>query len=325
MFSHSHDAAADSDPKEVSLRHRHTVDELAATIDISSMIDDKPLSGSFDELGIPTDEDDVKKQPKKVREYYEFLATLKGHYEEVDELLASSVPQNIATSFRPPKSKMTRSSSRHSVSSRHSIGSRRGQDGPDHTLSNGYSIQDAAEGGDGNGADEETALLGDDDDNGMQERQDKRDRLNKLALDINFAINLLLLLGKGGAVLSSSSISLVASFVDSALDFLSTLIILGTSLMMGRKGDAHLYPAGKRRFEPLGVLIFAVAMIASFIQVRKSRIVRQRLKSLTSQNPTLTGLYRILSTSHREKSRASGFVLDRHRVSASLELESFGP
>jgi hypothetical protein len=37
---------------------------------------------------------------------------------------------------------------------------------------------------------------------------------------------------------------------------------------MGRQSDRHKYPAGKKRFEPLGVLIFAVAMIASFAQVR---------------------------------------------------------
>lgn len=36
---------------------------------------------------------------------------------------------------------------------------------------------------------------------------------------------------------------------------------------MGRQSDRHKYPAGKKRFEPLGVLIFAVAMIASFAQV----------------------------------------------------------
>lgn len=29
----------------------------------------------------------------------------------------------------------------------------------------------------------------------------------------------------------------------------------------------HKYPAGKKRFEPLGVLVFSVAMIASFCQV----------------------------------------------------------
>lgn len=38
---------------------------------------------------------------------------------------------------------------------------------------------------------------------------------------------------------------------------------------MGRQSDRHKYPAGKKRFEPLGVLIFAVAMIASFAQVSR--------------------------------------------------------
>jgi hypothetical protein len=94
---------------------------------------------------------------------------------------------------------------------------------------------------------------------------------------VNFAINMILLVSKGLAVLSSSSISLVASFVDSALDFLSTLIILGTSLAMGVPSDRHTFPAGKRRFEPLGVLVFSVAMIASFAQVRVHRLGGMRL------------------------------------------------
>lgn len=91
-----------------------------------------------------------------------------------------------------------------------------------------------------------------------------------LPLQVNFAINIVLLVSKGFAVLSSTSISLVASFIDSGLDFLSTLIILGTSIAMGRQSDRHKYPAGKKRFEPLGVLIFAVAMIASFAQVSRA-------------------------------------------------------
>ena len=84
-------------------------------------------------------------------------------------------------------------------------------------------------------------------------------------------------------MLSSSSISLVASFIDSALDFLSTLIILGTSIAMGRQSDRHKYPAGKKRFEPLGVLIFAVALIASFAQVSKSGILVYALLIICAQ------------------------------------------
>lgn len=67
-------------------------------------------------------------------------------------------------------------------------------------------------------------------------------------------VNVLLVGGKTAAVLHSSSISLAASLVDSALDLLSTFIILGTSLAIGIKTDSHKYPTGKRRFEPLGVV-----------------------------------------------------------------------
>lgn len=38
---------------------------------------------------------------------------------------------------------------------------------------------------------------------------------------------------------------------------------------MGVKSERHAYPVGKKRFEPLGVLIFSVAMIASFAQVSR--------------------------------------------------------
>ncbi|KAL0240665.1 hypothetical protein I308_106464 [Cryptococcus tetragattii IND107] len=114
---------------------------------------------------------------------------------------------------------------------------------------------------DGNGnPGEGTPLLGD-------AKAERREKLARLALNINTIVNVLLVGGKATAVLYSSSISLVASLVDSALDLLSTFIILGTSLAIGMKTDAHKYPAGKRRFEPLGVLIFSVAMIASFVQV----------------------------------------------------------
>lgn len=80
-------------------------------------------------------------------------------------------------------------------------------------------------------------------------------------------MNALLVGAKCVAVYYSSSISLVASLVDSALDLLSTFIILGTSWAIGVPSDKGKYPAGKRRFEPLGVLIFSVVMIVSFAQV----------------------------------------------------------
>ncbi|KAF7300271.1 Cation diffusion facilitator [Mycena kentingensis (nom. inval.)] len=102
-----------------------------------------------------------------------------------------------------------------------------------------------------------------------ESREEKRERAEKIALNVNILVNILLLATKGVAVLLSSSVSLLASFVDSALDFLSTLIIWGASVASSRKDGStkFLYPTGKKRFEPLGVLIFSVCMVASFTQV----------------------------------------------------------
>lgn len=57
---------------------------------------------------------------------------------------------------------------------------------------------------------------------------------------VNTVVNVLLVAAKVVAVLFSSSVSLTASLVDSALDLLSTFIILGTSWAIGAQSDRHL-------------------------------------------------------------------------------------
>jgi divalent metal cation (Fe/Co/Zn/Cd) transporter len=88
----------------------------------------------------------------------------------------------------------------------------------------------------------------------IADREAARERLAKLALNselhnldptpnpatVNTVVNFLLVCAKGVAVWYSSSISLIASLVDSALDLLSTFIILGTSWAMGVPSDRHL-------------------------------------------------------------------------------------
>ena len=71
------------------------------------------------------------------------------------------------------------------------------------------------------------------------------------------------------ASLSSSSLSIIASLVDSCLDFLSTLIIYSVSRIVAHRDwkSDYLFPVGKARLEPLGVLVFSVIMIVSFVQV----------------------------------------------------------
>ena len=87
-----------------------------------------------------------------------------------------------------------------------------------------------------------------------------------LAIYINFAANLILLLGKAAVVASVPSVSVLASLVDAVLDFLSTVIVSITTFLVGRR-DQYRYPVGRRRLEPIGVLVFSVIMITSFVQV----------------------------------------------------------
>jgi len=105
-----------------------------------------------------------------------------------------------------------------------------------------------------------------------QEEQEKRRigrRNAKWAININVIANIALLIAKGIAAASSSSLSLIASLVDSALDLLCTAIIFTTHKMV----EWHIstlrkkFPVGRRRLEPLGILVFSIIMIISFLQI----------------------------------------------------------
>lgn len=102
--------------------------------------------------------------------------------------------------------------------------------------------------------------LGDDDD------ADSGSSVVTLAIYINLAANALLLAGKIAVIVLTSSLSVLASLVDAALDFLSTAIVWTTTKLIQRQ-DRYSYPVGRRRLEPLGVLVFSVIMIVSFFQV----------------------------------------------------------
>lgn len=87
-----------------------------------------------------------------------------------------------------------------------------------------------------------------------------------VAIYINLVANTILLAGKIAVIALTSSLSVLASLVDAALDFLSTAIVWTTTKLILRY-DQYSYPVGRRRLEPLGVLVFSVIMITSFFQV----------------------------------------------------------
>ncbi|CAN3354788.1 hypothetical protein DICA3_B06700 [Diutina catenulata] len=97
-----------------------------------------------------------------------------------------------------------------------------------------------------------------------------------LAILVNFAVNVILLIGKVIVAVLTNSISMVASLVDSILDFLSTFIIFIANKLAQKKNwrIQQMYPVGRSRLEPLGVLIFSVIIIISFFQVGQEAFKR---------------------------------------------------
>jgi divalent metal cation (Fe/Co/Zn/Cd) transporter len=109
-------------------------------------------------------------------------------------------------------------------------------------------------------------------------------RIVTVAIYVNFVANVVLLLAKIVAMSMTNSLSVLASLVDGALDFLSTAIVWVTTTLI-RKDDRYQYPISRRRLEPLSVLVFAVVMMTSFVQVAITSFTR-----LISSNETLVNL-----------------------------------
>lgn len=207
------------------------------------------------------------------RKYYEHNNCLISSYIYIDRLLDSSLPHNLIQEYnQPPTLEMNipqtiseESSPPHSPSSPHP---------PDKPLENGsasavkikrtpkalYKLPDESEPllGD-SGSDTPLAFE-------LESPQDSSTRIVTVAIYINLAANTILLGGKIAVMVLSGSLSVLASLVDAALDFLSTAIVWTTTKLISRRDD-HSYPVGRRRLEPLGVLVFSVIMITSFFQV----------------------------------------------------------
>lgn len=109
-----------------------------------------------------------------------------------------------------------------------------------------------------------------------REKRAKAAQKAKWAININVIANILLLAGKIFAVFTTGSLSLVASLVDSALDLLCTLIVWTTNKLVLWRLQAlkRRFPVGRRRLEPLGILVFSVIMIISFLQILQESFSR---------------------------------------------------
>lgn len=94
------------------------------------------------------------------------------------------------------------------------------------------------------------------------------------AINVNVIANIILLVAKGVAALKSDSLSLIASLLDSALDLLCTVIVWTTNKMVSWRLGAlkKRFPVGRRRLEPIGILVFSVIMVISFAQILQESV-----------------------------------------------------
>jgi hypothetical protein len=213
------------------------------------------------------------------REYYEKNNSLIQQYVYIDRLLDSSLPHDLIQEYYNPftagpvdvphtiAEESSASSSRSSQVGPNdsSHGERQAPPKPKvtRTPKNLYRIPD-----------ERSPLLPDDDAESVpdfpqwtpEEEMGLGDGIVKFAIYVNLAANTVLLVLKIIVTVLTSSVSVLAALVDAVLDFLSTAIVWTTTQLISRNDD-YLYPVGRRRLEPIGVLVFSVIMITSFVQV----------------------------------------------------------
>jgi len=107
-----------------------------------------------------------------------------------------------------------------------------------------------------------------------KKRREKAEWKAKWAININVIANIILLIAKVVAAFSSGSLSLIASLVDSALDLLCTLIVWTTNRLVSWRLSAlqRKFPVGRKRIEPLGILVFSIIMMISFLQILQESV-----------------------------------------------------
>lgn len=233
-------------------------------------------------------EEQLKKYSKPVRAYYERNNYLIQQYMYIDRLLDSSLPHNLIQEYQvnghtsqaqvpdtiteEPSTAIKISSS--APASPQLNGNHHSSDNLEghakrvkRTPAALYKVQD-----------ENTPLLtkpsdeeGEDETHIMppyepEEEADSQHRVVTIAIYMNLIANTVLLILKIIVTVLTSSVSVLASLVDGALDFLSTAIVWTTTRMIS-SNDQYKYPVGRRRLEPIGVLVFSVIMITSFVQV----------------------------------------------------------
>ncbi|KAM7279449.1 hypothetical protein ACFE04_006583 [Oxalis oulophora] len=88
----------------------------------------------------------------------------------------------------------------------------------------------------------------------------------RMVLHISNAANLVLFVAKVYASVASRSFVVIASTMDSLLDLLSGYILWFTAKAM-RTSNKYDYPIGKKRMEPVGIIVFASVMATLGLEI----------------------------------------------------------
>ncbi|KAG2413993.1 hypothetical protein HFD88_003184 [Aspergillus terreus] len=211
----------------------------------------------------------LKKMRGAVREYYEHNNKLISQYVFIDRLLDSSLPHRLIDDYQHPRfspcGQDTVGPTNGEAHEEGHYGATEGTGKIKRTPRNLYRIPSESSLLLPPVADENAPspdLLPRDHDGFV----DSGDRVVTVAIYVNFVANVFLLAAKIVAMSMTNSLSVLASLVDGALDFLSTAIVWFTTTLTNKE-NKYQYPISRRRLEPLSVLVFAVVMMTSFVQV----------------------------------------------------------
>ncbi|XP_022859087.1 metal tolerance protein 11 isoform X2 [Olea europaea var. sylvestris] len=111
-----------------------------------------------------------------------------------------------------------------------------------------------------------------------KEDREKLVRSETIAIRMSNVANMLLFAAKVYASIRSGSLAIVASTLDSLLDLLSGFILWFTAFSM-QTPNPYRYPIGKKRMQPLGILVFASVMATLGLQ-----IILESLRTLVSDD-----------------------------------------
>ncbi|KAL4272976.1 hypothetical protein GQ457_13G000670 [Hibiscus cannabinus] len=110
-------------------------------------------------------------------------------------------------------------------------------------------------------------------------------RSERMAIHVSNVANMVLFAAKVYASIASRSLAVIASTLDSLLDLLSGFILWFTAHAMKTPNKFH-YPIGKKRMQPVGIIVFASVMATLGLQILLESARELVAKSHPKINPS---------------------------------------